>query len=78
MSLQRKIPWLTRHCLAQAAASTSWTVQRSSGPRQPDPNRPPTQVDAIVEVSGPQGVVTIIVEAKRTFMPKDAEQLFLV
>jgi hypothetical protein len=56
---------------------TSWTVQRSvRSVASPDPNRPPTQVDAIVEVSGPQGVVTIIVEAKRTFMPKDAEQLF--
>ena len=65
------IAWL------QGQLPTTWTVQRSvRSVANPDPNRPPTQVDAIVEVAGPQGVVTIIVEAKRTFMPKDAEQLF--
>ncbi|HEY1650427.1 MAG TPA: helix-turn-helix domain-containing protein [Acidimicrobiales bacterium] len=61
----------------QGQLPATWTVQRSvRSVASPDPNRPPSQVDAIVEVVGPQGVVTLIVEAKRTFMPKDAEQLF--
>ena len=65
------IAWL------QGQFPTTWTVQRSvRSVASADPNRPPAQVDAIVEVAGPQGVVTLIVEAKRTFMPKDAEQLF--
>ena len=43
-----------------------------------DPTRPPTQIDALLEIQGPQGQggVSLMVEAKRVLTPRDAERLF--
>jgi hypothetical protein len=43
-----------------------------------DPTRPPTQIDALLEIQGPQGQggVSLMVEAKRVLTPRDAESLF--
>lgn len=43
-----------------------------------DPTRPPTQIDALLEIQGPQGQgnASLMVEAKHVLTPRDAEHLF--
>ena len=50
----------------------NWTV-----PGQ-DPTRPPTQIDPLLEIQGPQeqGGASLMVEPKRVLTPRDAERLF--
>jgi DNA-binding transcriptional ArsR family regulator len=71
--VEAAIAWL------QGELPSTWKIQSSSRTiANPDPNRPPFQVDALIELQAPQGGgATIVVEAKRSFTPRDAEQLFL-
>ena len=50
----------------------NWTV-----PGQ-DPSQPPTQIDPLLEIQGPQGrgAASLMVEPKRVLTPRDAERLF--
>ena len=43
-----------------------------------DPTRPPTQIDPLLEIQGPQeqGGASLMVEPKRVLTPRDAERLF--
>ncbi len=57
----------------------SWKVEAGNrAVAGQDPTRPPTQIDALLEIQGPQGQggVSLMVEAKRVLTPRDAERLF--
>jgi len=62
----------------QAQLPSSWTVQQTSRTvAGNDPSRSPLQVDTMIDLQVPQGVSnSVIVEAKQSFTPRDAEQLF--
>ena len=69
--LDRAIAWL------QVRLPKDWTVSRSDRTvPAPDPTQPPLRVDGAIDLKGPQGtLVTFVMEARRSFQPRDVESI---
>ena len=62
-------------CLQENLPAT-WKAEATSQTMgSPDPTRPPRVVDALINITGPQGAAsTLLVEAKSSFAPRDVER----